>query len=149
MNEPSPSQSQILSPHYPNTLANGRAIIYQDLIVHGATEASYPEDYQKYLRAIPVYKPPSGGPRRVGAALFLTVWVPIMALMEKITKAAIAWNGDDSGNAPGAVIWLVRTIVMLMWWHHDHLHAPLWGRGDGLDQGDGAADGQRVDLEKA
>lgn len=57
-----------------------------------------------------------------------------MMAMEKLTKASIAWNGDQAGNAPMAVIWLVRLVMATLWWHHDYIHAPLWGRGDGLDQ---------------
>ncbi|KAI0114670.1 hypothetical protein F4776DRAFT_325542 [Hypoxylon sp. NC0597] len=107
---------------------------YMNLIIDGASESNYPTDYQNYLKALPSYEPPTRGSTRIGATLFLSIWVPIMMLMEKITKIAILWNGDEAGNAPHFVIWLVRITVMSMWWHHDHIHAPVWGRGDGLDQ---------------
>lgn len=68
----------------------------------------------------------------MGATLFSTMWVPIMILMEKITKRAV--RHDERGAAPEIVIWLVRMVVIVMWWYHDHIHAPFWGRGDGLDQ---------------
>ena len=109
----------------------------QDLIVHGAEEANYPDDYQRYLRGISTYRPPTEGMRRLGAVIFLSVWVPLMALMEKITNLGISFGGDEQGNAPAWVVWLVRTLMAIMWWHHDYLHAPLWGRGDGLDQEEG------------
>ncbi|OTA66115.1 hypothetical protein K449DRAFT_431589 [Hypoxylon sp. EC38] len=107
---------------------------YMDLIIDGASESNYPTDYQNYLKALPSYQKPARGSARIGAALFLSIWVPIMMLMERITKMAISWHGDEAGNAPHFVIWLVRVTVMSMWWYHDHIHAPLWGRGDGLDQ---------------
>jgi gliotoxin/aspirochlorine biosynthesis gamma-glutamylcyclotransferase len=56
-----------------------------------------------------------------------------MTMAERVTKKSIAWFGDEIGNAPYAVILFVRAIVKAMWWHHDYLHAPIWGQGDGLD----------------
>jgi hypothetical protein len=55
-------------------------------------------------------------------------------LLENITKRSISCSGDQEENAPALVIWLVRTAVAVMWWHHDHIHAPIWGRGDGLNR---------------
>ncbi|KAI1182817.1 hypothetical protein F5B17DRAFT_443929 [Nemania serpens] len=107
---------------------------YLNLIIDGAVEANYPDQYQQHLRNLISYHPPSDGYRRIGAALFLSIWVPVMALMEKVTKASIQMKGDKQGRAPNSVIWLVRAVMFAMWFHHDKLHAPIWGRGDGLDQ---------------
>lgn len=59
------------------------------------------------------------------------IWTPIVTLMEKITKATV--NLDGKGNAPSVVILLVRMVVITMWWYHDLIHAPFWGRGDGRE----------------
>ncbi|KAI8632615.1 hypothetical protein F5Y19DRAFT_462502 [Xylariaceae sp. FL1651] len=107
---------------------------YLKLITEGAAEAKYPEYYQQYLKSLFSYHPPTRVYRRFGAWIFLSLWVPIMALMEKLTKISIRLKGDKQGTAPDLVIWLVRTMMLLMWWHHDRIHAPIWGRGDGLDQ---------------
>lgn len=80
---------------------------------------------------MPCYERPKTRCRRLGAMLFLAFWMPIFTLMEKITKASIAWENDSNGSAPRAVILVVRSIMQLMWWHHDNVHAPIWGRGDG------------------
>lgn len=66
----------------------------------------------------------------IGASLFLAFWVPIMMVMERITKASL--RKTDTGNAPIWVISLVRHVVFVMWFYHDFIHAPIWGRGDGL-----------------
>ncbi|KAJ3560967.1 hypothetical protein NPX13_g9119 [Xylaria arbuscula] len=106
---------------------------YMNLIVDGAIESRYPLDYQLYLKNIRTYKPATHPRAKLGAELFLCLWIPIMTLAERITKLSIAWFGDEYGNAPYAIILLIRAVVKAMWWHHDNLHAPIWGRGDGLD----------------
>ncbi|KAI0107198.1 hypothetical protein GGR51DRAFT_159358 [Nemania sp. FL0031] len=107
---------------------------YLNLIIDGAAEANYPDRYQQHLRTLVSYQPPSNGYRRIGAATFLSLWVPVMVLMEMVTKVSIKVKGDNQGRAPNSVIWLVRAVMFIMWWHHDKIHAPIWGRGDGLDQ---------------
>lgn len=97
----------------------------------GAAESGYPDDYQDYLRGLPCYEPPRSGRRRLGARLFLAFWLPVFALMEMITKRAIAWKKDNSGEVPWAVVLLVRSVMKVMWSYHDYVHAPIWGRGDG------------------
>ncbi|KAK5636795.1 hypothetical protein RRF57_012507 [Xylaria bambusicola] len=106
---------------------------YMNLVINGAAELNYPCNYQLYLKRIETYRPAKHALAKLGAYLFLFLWVPIMTIAEIITKISIAWFGDEYGNAPHAVILLVRAIVITMWWHHDHVHGPVWGRGDGLD----------------
>jgi gliotoxin/aspirochlorine biosynthesis gamma-glutamylcyclotransferase len=91
-----------------------------------------PLEYRQYLEKWPCYTPPKFGYRYIGAKLFLLVWIPVMMVMEKITKATVNKNGN--GDVPAWVILLVRFVVMAMWTWHDCIHAPIWGRGDGLDQ---------------
>lgn len=89
-----------------------------------------PPTYQTFLASIPTYHPPEGPLPKLGAALFLAFWVPIMSLVEKITKASLRTRKD--GNAPYWVIAMVRIVVLIMWLYHDYVHSPIWGRGDGL-----------------
>ncbi|KAF2014405.1 hypothetical protein BU24DRAFT_423360 [Aaosphaeria arxii CBS 175.79] len=105
---------------------------YLGLIRTGAEEAQMPDAYQKFLARIPTYTKPKDRLRMIGASLFLAFWVPIMSMMEKITKAALKSSGK--ANAPRWVILLVRFVVISMWLYHDYVHSPIWGRGDGLDQ---------------
>ncbi|RWA08675.1 hypothetical protein EKO27_g6432 [Xylaria grammica] len=106
---------------------------YMSLVVNGAMESNYPQDYQLYLKGIKTYQPARHPRAKLGAELFLCLWIPIMTIAERITKLSLSWFGDEYGNAPYVIILLVRAIVTAMWWHHDYLHAPIWGRGDGLD----------------
>jgi gliotoxin/aspirochlorine biosynthesis gamma-glutamylcyclotransferase len=107
---------------------------YMDLITTGAAEGRLPPEYQRYLNKLPYYNAPTHGFRRIGAALFLMIWIPIMTLMERITKMTVDKDGD--GSAPLAVVRMVRACVVAMWWWHDHIHAPIWGRGDGREDVD-------------
>jgi len=94
-----------------------------------------PYSYQNFLANIPTYNAPTRGRRHVGAVIFLAIWVPIMSLMEKITKASLV--GRKDGQAPLWVLVLVREVVVCMWWCHDSIFVPVWGRGDGLDDDEG------------
>lgn len=89
-----------------------------------------PQSYRKFLANFPVFRLSEDLIARIGASLFLAFWVPIMTIMERITKASLRKN--DTGNAPMWVITLVRLVVSGMWLYHDFVHAPIWGRGDGL-----------------
>ncbi|KAH8773855.1 hypothetical protein F5883DRAFT_385437, partial [Diaporthe sp. PMI_573] len=104
---------------------------YMNLLRTGAEEAHMPSSYQKFLASIPVYHRPTRLIPSVGATIFLAIWVPIMSIMEKITKASL--KRSRTGNAPLWVITLVRFVVFAMWFSHDYLHAPIWGRGDGME----------------
>ena len=55
-----------------------------------------------------------------------------MAAAEKLTQATE--NSDGTGYCPKWVRFTVRFILYVMWLHHDYIHAPIWGRGDGLDK---------------
>ncbi|KAI0517007.1 hypothetical protein F5B22DRAFT_636216 [Xylaria bambusicola] len=103
---------------------------YMELIRNGAREAHVPGAYQDFLEAIPVYKPSKSTRARLGAKLFRLVWSPVFSALEKITKDSLV--DSDSGDAPPSVVALVRGAVYVMWFHHDYLHAPIWGRGDGM-----------------
>ncbi|KAF2789637.1 hypothetical protein K505DRAFT_312825 [Melanomma pulvis-pyrius CBS 109.77] len=104
---------------------------YMSLIRLGAKEARMPPAYQQFLENIITYTPRKGLLSRIGAALFLAFWIPVMLAMERITKAGLKNSGES--NAPTWVIIMVRLVVVSMWFYHDFIHAPIWGRGDGLD----------------
>ncbi|MCJ1352282.1 MAG: hypothetical protein MMC33_002266 [Icmadophila ericetorum] len=115
---------------------------YMDIITLGASEASLPLSYQSYLLSLPVYTPPQTPRGRLGAAIFLSVWGPVMELMEKITKATIR---EEDGYAPLMVIWLVRFAMWAIWVSHDLVFARVWGRGDGGEGEGEGAEGSRGD----
>ncbi|KAK7530981.1 gliotoxin biosynthesis protein GliK [Phyllosticta citribraziliensis] len=102
---------------------------YMNLLTDGASDANLPDDYRQYLQNLPVYQPPRNVMRKIGALLFVAFWGPVMYLVEKMTMASL---GPD-GNAPAGTAQVVRFVVYLMWAYHDCVHAPIWGRGDGVD----------------
>lgn len=55
-----------------------------------------------------------------------------MAAAEKLTHATE--NEDGAGHCPRWVQFTVRFILHVMWLYHDCIHAPIWGRGDGLEK---------------
>ena len=53
-----------------------------------------------------------------------------MSLMEKITKVTV----QRDGKVPLWVMWLVRSVIVMVWFTHDNIFAPICGRGDGLNE---------------
>ena len=104
----------------------------QDILAQGAMEAQLPAAYQTFVAQLPCYEAPKSGLRLIGVYLFLIVWMPVMSLAERLTKATV--NADGCGNCPTWVQQTVRLILLAMWFHHDFVHSKVWGRGDGLDQ---------------
>ncbi|KAF2106370.1 hypothetical protein BDV96DRAFT_507952 [Lophiotrema nucula] len=103
---------------------------YKEIMFQGGQEAALPNYYQRYLDNLPHFEPPKSAHRRIGAALFLSFWTPLMMFAEALTKATA--NSDGNGNVPKVTKLIVRFILVVMWWYHDHVHASIWGRGDGL-----------------
>ncbi|PSN67000.1 hypothetical protein BS50DRAFT_634441 [Corynespora cassiicola Philippines] len=102
---------------------------YMKLLTDGAADAKLPDEYRQYLHSIRKYEPPQNLKCKIGAMLFLAFWHPVMLLVEKMALGSL---GPD-GNAPAGVGQVVRFVVYLMWAWHDCVHAPIWGRGDGMD----------------
>ena len=100
-------------------------------MVQGAKELLLPGSYFEHLKDLKHYHEPKSKTARLGAAIFLAIWVPIMSGAEGLTKFSA--NFDGRGNVPEFVRIVVRLILRIMWLHHDAIHAPLWGRGDGLE----------------
>ncbi len=103
---------------------------WQDIIRAGASEANLPQSYQAYLKTISTYQPPRGQRYRFGAFIFLAIWGPIMSLLEEIINATT----DTDGLAPPLVHWLVRFTMSMIWLTHDLFLAPIFGRGDGINE---------------
>lgn len=52
-----------------------------------------------------------------------------MSLLERIVHLTF----QEDGNSPPLVKSLVRLTMMIIWFTHDNFFAPIYGRGDGLD----------------
>lgn len=132
--EPAPSKRYMVSCdwfyHLSETYRFARAEdICQDLLMTGAEEAHLPVEYRKYLAGLPRYNPPSGKWTKLGAFIFLALVRPVWLLLDKITHN----NTGADGNVPAHIVWLVRSVIFVIWLFHDWVFAPVFGRGDGLD----------------
>ncbi|EGE04731.1 gliotoxin biosynthesis protein GliK [Trichophyton equinum CBS 127.97] len=108
---------------------------YLGLILDGAQAANFPSSYIERIRQkYPCYQPPSTAWERMGAALFLAFWTPVMSLLSTLTHSTARTGPGKDGHVPPAVRALVRFAMLAMWWLHDTIWAGIWGRGDGLDQ---------------
>lgn len=127
---PSPSRRYKVSENSKYLLQRNPLINFQNqsLLTDGAQEGRLPTEYQQYLSDLPVYEPPDTLWARFGAFVFTSVWGPVMALLERITRK----NIQNDGNAHWCVVLLVRWTMFVIWVSHDRLFAPVFGRGDGL-----------------
>ncbi|ETS77612.1 hypothetical protein PFICI_09674 [Pestalotiopsis fici W106-1] len=117
-----------MSEEDPNGIATSST--FAALLRMGADAAKFPLAYQKFLAGITEYHPSEKPMAKLGASLFLAFWRPVMSLMERITKASL--KNRSTGYAPIWVIVMVRIVMVSMWFYHDFVHAPIWGRGDGM-----------------
>jgi hypothetical protein len=101
-------------------------------LIVGAQEAQLPIEYREYLGDLPRYAPPSDAWKKLGASIFLGVFRPVWNLLDRITHS----NTGKDGNVPPHIVWLVRSVIFVIWFIHDRVFAPLFGSGDGLDAGD-------------
>ena len=101
----------------------------QSLLTSGAREMAIPQYCQNILLSIPTHNPPEDRRGKIGAQIFLSIWLPIMAALESLVSSAT----QEDGQVPLLIAILVRTVVKVMWVVHDAIFAPLFGRGDGRD----------------
>lgn len=100
----------------------------ENLLITGAREAGLPTEYQLYLARLPHYTPPNSGRAKLGAILFLAWARPVWKALDIITHS----NTRSDGRVSESIVWLVRSVIFIIWFVHDWLFAPLFGRGDGL-----------------
>jgi hypothetical protein len=102
----------------------------QNILKDGGKELQLPKGYQDYLGQIPVYISPISARTKLGARIFYALWGPVFHELEVLTKRSL----QKDGNVPRIVALLVRTVMLIMWVVHDFFFAPLFGRGDGLEE---------------
>ncbi|OJJ45962.1 hypothetical protein ASPZODRAFT_17392 [Penicilliopsis zonata CBS 506.65] len=114
-------------------IPQGRASMrYLHMITSAAEDIPFDEAYHKFLAALRPYTPPQTRKQKAGAAMFWLLWTPIITMMEKTIARTV--DLDKGGNAPNWVAVLMRFVVAALWFSHDWVFAPLFGRGDGVDE---------------
>lgn len=99
-------------------------------MLEGAQEARLPSAYLEFLSHSPHYVPPASSWGRVGAAIFLTFCSPVWKVLDIMTHK----NTGPNGKVPRYIVQIVRGVIFVIWMIHDLIFAPIFGRGDGLEQ---------------
>lgn len=98
---------------------------YLDLILTGAGEHDLPAEYRHYLERIRAYRI-SSARQRIGQAIFVAVWVPILTLIF-IGGAQFA---DKDGKLPNWLKKLAAWVFATMWGSYDGFFFKAFGDGE-------------------
>ncbi|KAK0387746.1 hypothetical protein NLU13_3991 [Sarocladium strictum] len=102
---------------------------YLDLLIRGAHEKGLPQSYiEQRLVAQPAFEPGLTLRYRIGKTTFECVWQRLSYWIQR----GVRRFKDEDGNVPPWFLKVFDCLLWTMWFQHDYLHAPLWGRGDGL-----------------
>ncbi|KAF2877968.1 hypothetical protein BDV95DRAFT_480528 [Massariosphaeria phaeospora] len=100
---------------------------YLDLLLKGAIESKLPIEYQETLVQLPAFRPSNSTRWRVGQWTFQLVWHKISMWVQHGTRRF----SNEQGEVPGWFLTIFDILLWLMWFHHDYIQAPVFGRGDG------------------
>ncbi|ORY13902.1 hypothetical protein BCR34DRAFT_480235 [Clohesyomyces aquaticus] len=100
---------------------------YMALLINGARESNLPDDYQIQLASSCIYRPQGSWRWRVGRWLFQIIWHPISVWVKNGSKR----HKNEQGNVPAWFLTIFDLVLWVMWFHHDYIQAPIFGRGDG------------------
>lgn len=100
---------------------------FQTLLIEGATENGLPEPYIQYLKSLPTFSPGQSTWGALGSSLFLGFFARAVRVLAFSTKLIV----NEKGHCPRPLGTVIVWFYWGMWAWHDHVHARLWGRGDG------------------
>ncbi|PSN60519.1 gliotoxin biosynthesis protein GliK [Corynespora cassiicola Philippines] len=104
---------------------------YLKLLVDGAAELELPGEYREYLGQIRAYTI-TNAKQRVGKAMFLAVWVPLIMFIFSLGDKF----KDEKGKAPKWLAKMSAAVFQGMWTSYDAVFKRLFGDGErteGLD----------------
>lgn len=110
---------------------------YLKLITDGATELNLPYEYQDYLHSLRPYTI-STAKQRIGQFVFLTIWIPIVAMIFAMGKLFV----DDKGRQPPWMREFTGAVFKGAWASYDNFFKPMFGDGERsiADGGDDSED---------
>ncbi|KAH4123619.1 hypothetical protein HBI40_059800 [Parastagonospora nodorum] len=122
---------------------------YLKLITDGAAECDLPAEYRAYLHDIRAYTI-TGKTQAVGAALFLSIWLPIIMLVFALSGQL----QDDKGRAPKWFADFSAAVFGGMWMCYDVVFKRVFGEGErtvgdeevARERGRGVRDGEKDAL---
>lgn len=98
---------------------------YLKLITDGAAECDLPAEYCAYLHDIRAYTI-TGTTQAVGAALFLSIWLPVIMLVFAMAK----YLQDEKGRAPRWFAEFSARVFAGMWMCYDGVFRGAFGEGE-------------------
>jgi hypothetical protein len=98
---------------------------YLKLITDGAEEHELPAEYLAYLYNIRPYTITTYR-QKVGQALFLAVWFPIVIFLFGLAKTA----ADEEGKIPKWLIQIQGVVFRLLWASYDNVYKKAFGDGE-------------------
>lgn len=124
---------------------------YLKLITDGADELGLPYEYQDYLHSLRPYTITSAK-QRVGAFVFLSIWLPIVSMVFAMGKIFV----DEKGRQPAWMREFTGAVFKGTWASYDSFFKPMFGDGErtiadgGDDSGvEGTARGERRKIERS
>lgn len=110
---------------------------YLKLITDGADELNLPYEYQDYLHSLRSYSI-SKAKQRIGQFVFLSIWLPLIAMIFAMGKVFI----DEKGRQPPWMRELSGAMFKGAWASYDNFFKPLFGDGERTiaDGGDDCGD---------
>ena len=121
---------------------------YLKLITDGAEECELPFEYQEYLHSLHAFTITTMR-QRLGMAVMLTTWVPLVLLLFQVSKLF----ADKDGILPEWLKGVLGTVFRAVWISYDLVLKPLFGEGertiDDIDDGKEERLGNDPDVEKA
>ncbi|KAF2499327.1 hypothetical protein BU16DRAFT_503401 [Lophium mytilinum] len=98
---------------------------YLKLITDGAVERGLPGEYLEYLQGIRTYTI-TRKRQEVGRAVFLNVWMPILAFMFVLQERF----KDEKGRSPRWVVGMFAVVFNGVWRSYDGVFRPVFGDGE-------------------
>lgn len=112
---------------------------YLKLITDGGEEHSLPSEYMAYLYNIRPYTITTRK-QKVGQALFLAIWMPIVAAIMGISKLL----ADEDGKVPTWWIGVMTLVFRGVWGSYDAVFKGVFGDGERTVYDDGGDDEKEV-----
>lgn len=98
---------------------------YRDVVHSGAVESGLPFAYRDYLLQIHAFEATTSR-QRIGKKIFLTLWLPLILLVEYFTLT----YARPTGYSPRWVAVFSSVIYTLMWKSYDWLFFRVFGDGE-------------------
>ena len=95
--------------------------------MRGAREQDLPEEYQQYLAGLPTFSALDSMRWKIGSLFFRKLWQPATSAVQKGSRKL----KGEYGQVPAWFLVVFDILLHILWFQHDFVFAPVFGRGDG------------------